>query len=485
VVWANDYGALAMRRRTPRTFILSLTWLCVASAACNLENPGDAPAEGTIYFPTAVALSPQSATSAARYLYVANANFDLRFNAGSVQAYDLDTLDSIVTGAVKTSSCTEPGAECVIFPMDHAADEDADSIDVLADEVLIPSFATGVAVSPNGERLYVVTRTEASLTFIEVDEDAQGNRLLRCGPEADRRCDGNHTRGDDSVQSERRLRLPAEPVHVIAGDAASLVAPNGNTLSGNFVMVAHREGQASLFLERAEGGGATGPILVDVLEGLSLEPTGISFDPTTGLAYLSVFDRFTDLSLGKVLARIGVAVDDVAPLQSTLYSVGDLFIDGVNAERDTRAVAIGPQSQAYVVSRSPSALLWVDVADSTTLPDARRAAQRTIEVGAGPSRLILGDVGGIPVVVVSCFDARQIFVLDARTGEALSVVHNLSGPFELAVDSVRQRLYVADFRSSVIRVIDLSPLVTGEIEDPTSARLIATIGKARLLEEFQ
>jgi DNA-binding beta-propeller fold protein YncE len=471
-----------MRRRTPRTFILSLTWLCVAGAACNLDNPGDAPAEGTLYFPNAVALSPQSATSAARYLYVANANFDLRFSAGSLQAYDLDLLDSILSGEMDVPGC--PGSECVIMPKDQAVSDASAPVTVLADEVLIPSYSTGIAVSPSGDRLYVVTRTEASLTFVDVDENASGDGLLRCGPEADRRCDDAHTRGDDSVQNGRRLRLPAEPVSIIAGDAANLVAPNGNALTGDFVMIAHREGQASLFLDRAESGGASGPVLVDVLQGLSLEPTGVSFDPASGLAYLSVFDRLTQSNVGKVLARVGVAVDDSAPLQSSLYSAGNVVIEGVNVDRDTRAVAIGPQSQAYVVSRSPSALLWVDVAPDTATPTGR-IAQRTVEVGAGPSRLALGDVGGIPVAVVSCFDARQIFVLDARTGDALSIVHNLSGPFELAIDTVRQRLYVADFRSSVIRVIDLSPLVTGQTSEPTSARVIATLGKARLLEEFQ
>ena len=37
----------------------------------------------------------------------------------------------------------------------------------------------------------------------------------------------------------------------------------------------------------------------------------------------------------------------------------------------------------------------------------------------------------------------------------LSVVPHLSGPFDLQYDEVRELVYVADYHSSVIRVLDL------------------------------
>jgi hypothetical protein len=76
-------------------------------------------------------------------------------------------------------------------------------------------------------------------------------------------------------------------------------------------------------------------------------------------------------------------------------------------------------------------------------------------------------------------------VLDATTGAVLSIVHNLSGPFEIALDSLRMRLYVADFRSSVVRIIDLSPIVTSTDPSTTSARVVATLGSPKLIQELQ
>jgi hypothetical protein len=67
--------------------------VALALGACNLENPGfDAPV-GKLAYPISIALSDPSREGGPSYLYVANSNFDLSYNGGSLQSYDLDALD--------------------------------------------------------------------------------------------------------------------------------------------------------------------------------------------------------------------------------------------------------------------------------------------------------------------------------------------------------------------------------------------------------
>jgi sugar lactone lactonase YvrE len=85
--------------------------------------------------------------------------------------------------------------------------------------------------------------------------------------------------------------------------------------------------------------------------------------------------------------------------------------------------------------------------------------------------------------VVACFDARELFVIDLITMLPRSVVPNLSGPYEIALDEQRQLLYVADFRSSVIRIVDLSPIAAGDGEAPV--QVVATLGEPQVLQELK
>ncbi len=464
--------------------------LALAAAACNLDNPGDDPPAANIYFPVAIGLSTATATTPARFLYLVNSNFDLRYNAGTVQAYDLDELNkSIAKQCVNIT-----GAKCIIAPAD-----------VLADEVWIPSFASGMSISTSGQRLYIPTRADDALSFVDVDETS--SHVLRCGESATRpRCALNYERGSDSVQNARRLRMPDEPVAVTSGSAADLAKSGEIPLGGDFVMVAHRLGQVSLFLDNglspSAASAGNGPVLTDVLANLPQELTGIAFDPVTHFAYASVYDRTSGVAQAspKVLARVGVAGIAAAPDQSLLYNVGALQLDGISIFRDTRALAFRSASpgEALVVSRDPAALLWVDIGQNpnATVAPGHVRTRLAVDLDQGPSRMTTGVLAGIPVAVVSCFDAREIFVLQADTGAVLSIVHNLSGPFEVALDAVRQRLYVADFRASVVRVIDLSPIAdantlggtvaaAGSTVAPTSAFVLATLGHRKLIEELQ
>jgi DNA-binding beta-propeller fold protein YncE len=485
-----------MRLRATSFFYLRSLDLCIAAGCalfgCNLDNAGDPPPRGDIYMPAGLMLSAASADQAPRFMYVVNSNFDLRYNMGSLQAFDLEAIDRRVADcAANSAGQDKAGGGTGEDPADEgvlgAATCVIDPTEVLLDEVLVPSLATYVAAASDRSRIYITTRTETNVAVIDLDESSE--RPLSCN-DKDRVCDKKHTQWRDPIGSERKLSLPREAVGIATGRAQDLITDSMPALDGELVLVAHRGGQVSAFLDTG------GELLLQNVLTLGntasplREPTAITFDPDTHLAYLTVYARALP-SLGdkKVLARVGLASSGIEDQPSSLYDVGVVSLEGVSLGRNTRGIAMNPLTpgQALVVSQAPDSVLWVDVAgteNGDSLP-TEAIVKHITSIGGGPTRVITGTLGERTIAVVSCFDGRQIYILDAATSEVLSVVHNFSGPFELGLDSARRRLYVADFRSSVVRIVDLAPLIDGANETTPTARIVATLGHPKLVQELQ
>jgi len=438
------------------------------ASACNLANVGDPPPDADIYFPTGLFLSGQSDGSAARFLYVLNSNFDLRYNRGSIQAFDLDALDA------RLGQCGDEGLTCQI-----------ETSQVLVDEVLVPSLATSYNVSPDRKRLYVATRTDQSLLYIDLDEEADGEAILQCD-ESERRCNDDRRRGTDGSDNARGAVFPPEPVAIASLPAAS-AAPglDPENVPGDFVMVAHRWGQVSLFHDS----GAAGPKLIQVLDQLPLEPTGIEFDPAGHVAYMSLNARTASPGSSRLLSRIAFSVESSIEA-SYLYDVGAVAIDGVAPQRSTRTLLMNPAraGQLLVTGDRPSSLLFVDIGtgaeSGVALGSSTVPAREIVTIGDGPLRLAHGKIGERDLLAVACFDGKQLYLIDAVRSTIAAVIHNLNGPFDLAIDSQRQRLYLADFRSSSVLVVDLSALAESD-DQRTDAPIIGQLGIPKVVQELQ
>jgi hypothetical protein len=444
-----------------RAFCLALS--LAGLAGCNLDNPGDPPPQGKLYFPNAIVLSPVEPGEAPSHLFVANSNFDLRYRGGSVQAFSLERLDEELAGC-------EDDAECVIEP--HQ---------VLDSEVLIDAFSTSLAVAPDGSKLFVPTRTDSSLTVIDV-EVTGGRADLSCRGSGVL-CASNSERGIERWGQER-LPWPIDPVAVVSGRLEDF-APGA---PGVYAVVAHRGGEASLFVEQSDGRMLMTGYLRQRFPGL----TNAAYDAETGLLYMTV-EVGTD---SKVLARLGVTVPtsegepDVAG--ASLYDASSIRLTGADTSADTQDIVFVPsflaagaalaEPRALILSQRPDSLMVADVNPERNEQVSAARVLRTIVVGAGASRLSYGTIEGKPLAVIACFAAREIYVVDLATLQARSVVPNLSGPFEIELDAARKRLYVADFRSSVIRIVDLAPVVAGEGNAP--ARIAATLGRPQILQEL-
>lgn len=468
---------------------LILTTLALAAmlGGCDLENPGDEAPVGSLYFPNALVISNEP-EGAPRFLFVASTNFDLRYTSGTLHAFSLDAIDS----AIKT--CAKPdkdgndklGAETCTIEL----------ADALADEVFIPTYATALAIDPDGKRIVVGSRTEERLTTVNVNLDADdaafpavkpakpapariASDLLGCESAESRYCGTGTINGVDVVTLDG-LEQPQAISDLIVGRLSELTGDPADE-QRDYVATAHQRGAVSLYLEDDDDT----LVLSSVIEGLGRTPTSIARDPISGLFHVALRSN--------VLLRLGVTIDRTSELAgASLYNATAVtLVGGTLSELRSIAFLKEPvglgvaegESQALIIANDPSALVLTNVTPGAGSSVSGRV-QRVSEIGGGGARLALGSIGGRPLAAVTCLDGRSVYIVDLTSMETRAVVPNLSGPFGVAFDEARERLYATDFRSSVVRIVDLSQLASPTAA-PESVRVVATLGRPRVVQELK
>ena len=450
---------------------------------------------GLMSFPIAIELSvDEDADGNPKYLYVTSSNFGLQYNSGNVQSYDLEkvveAINAECVGAGVKEECLETDFEGDINDPDCRCDPEADAACVaippdrcsvvpaslqfrdlgaalrlvpveglLRAEVEIGSFSDGLGIATDGRRLYLPVRSDANLTFIDVNEEGQ----LSCGGEFGQRhtCTETYRSGSvEQVNPTVDLTLPSDPVDVYVGDLAADFAPPSSpddpAFRGDYILMAHREGNASLFLDQLRPGGPepqARPRLAATLDELAAEQVTITYEPGAKRAWLPS-------ALTTQITRVGIGIDD--PTQSYLFDAGTLLVTGLDTGNSNRDIRFDPRpgrNLAYIVSRSPEALV---VARSNVAGgDLNMLGQ--ISTCRDPSRLQVAELpargGTVLLAFVSCFLARSVQVIDTDKFQGITILTNVSGAFEFVIDVPRLLMYTADFSTSVLRVADLRPLV--------------------------
>jgi hypothetical protein len=283
-------------------------------SACFSPGEGVEPPRERIYFPVGLTQN----TDGTR-LFVVNSDFDLQFNAGTLQTYDLPRLSQVVpkvcssdddcgeghrcdlspsaenagspsrfcvaeSGAFAGRPCgafgPRPAGDKLLYPgrcefIDPSKPQDGGS-PLIVDSVTIGAFATDAIyrerppdTSPGAPaRLYVPVRGDATLHWIDVDAEGR----LECGQANNSgACDDLHRSGDDPDQENTRdLRLAPEPFGIDAPAA-----------SGPIVVTNQTSGTASLFVDDWS---TRGPRLEFALTGLPTRPIGVASIPKPALA---------------------------------------------------------------------------------------------------------------------------------------------------------------------------------------------------------
>ena len=345
----------------------------------------------------------------------------------------------------------DPGAALRLVPVDG----------LIRGEVEIGSFSDGLGVATDGRRLYLPVRSDANLTFIDVNEEGQ----LSCGGPFGTRhtCTSPYRTGSaELVNPTVSIGLPADPVDVYVGDLAADFAPASSpddpAFRGDYILMAHREGRASMFFDQLRPGGPEPqkrPRLAATIDELAPEQVTITYEPGAKRAWIPSAEV-------AAIVRLGIGIDG-DPTQSYLFDAGALFVSGLDNGTSNRDIRFDPRpgrNLAYIVSRSPEALV---VARSNVAGgDLNMLGQ--IPTCRDPSRIQVAEVpvpGRDTVVLafVSCFLARSVQVIDTDKFQGVTILTNISGAFEFVIDGPRLLMYTADFSTSVLRVADLRPLV--------------------------
>ncbi|HEX3595522.1 MAG TPA: hypothetical protein VHU80_10480, partial [Polyangiaceae bacterium] len=257
-----------------RRVSFAISWILAATlcgaTGCFPPDEGRSVPLDKIYFPVGIQVSPGR-----NWMYVANSDFDLQFNAGTLQVYDLQKLRSLVPEYCDASSdCATDGQVCDLTgdptkrlgpshrcvdsadpnPCARAGEKPLDPGDqsltpglctplepkplllggVENGVVSIGAFATDLLYATNplqggtGGRLFIPVRGDATVHFITVDDDTnyllpdgtadtghRTHKALDCGQSGpSQACDQNHRRGigeNATAVSPTDITLPAEP----------------------------------------------------------------------------------------------------------------------------------------------------------------------------------------------------------------------------------------------------------------------------------
>jgi hypothetical protein len=243
--------------------LLGAAMVGIAGPACFSAGGGTAPPPDTFYFPVALAVASDNTGDAgvlnagqASVLYAANSDFDLQYNGGTVQSYNLIQLRkdakalidanlgvaspdelvqagrlAFVNGSHWMPNCvTSPPAPGM--PLGENCSPPVKSTGYREATVVIGAFASGMQLSnapffadPDlsfpRRRLFVTVRGDVTLTWADIDPtyfdptkpDDATKYAINCGQGSDLRCNSVHRAGDDPNQpgNTRNVTMPGEP----------------------------------------------------------------------------------------------------------------------------------------------------------------------------------------------------------------------------------------------------------------------------------
>jgi DNA-binding beta-propeller fold protein YncE len=478
----------------------ALLGLCLALASCGFGESGIAPPSDRIFFPAGIAVDPGG-----QWLYVVNSNSDLRFNAGTVVAVDLNKVQAdrqdFVDHPANYPRCANsvfvqpqggnPHFCCTDFVDSHVVDCDERFYVDAPNTVRLGSFGGTIKVQQTdngaGRRLFVAVRAEPSLTFVNATV-ASDHVTMSCSSSGAK----NAFCTDDF--RIRRMKAPDGGVEVPFPEE-----PHAMTLDQklNVLYVAHLGGfQAGVRITR-------GVSVIDLCNPATQNPRlasvlDVAF-PTTNVA-LGVRSLTLEaegnpaaalLATSETLSEVGELVyerpDQVAcnssPRDLTLVA-GRSFNSSAFGTRggDLRGLELTDGGdRAYVLHHqfaaggeyNPPAVVEIDRRrDARNVP--LNAPLGLVNVCNGPNRLIKHDAGRGMRLFVNCFENGEIYVVEPELLNVEAIIELGAGPAELVFAPKDPTLaFVAGFANNNVSVLDLKP------GSATEYRVVQRIGFAR------
>ncbi|AKU99458.1 hypothetical protein AKJ09_06122 [Labilithrix luteola] len=481
--------------------------------ACYSTGDGSPPPLNQFYFPVGLQVS-----AGGNVLYVVNSDFDLQFNGGTLQSYDLrlirrNTLDIIEDpsdqqGRVPALLLHNPPGSCANNPPTYKPGDSGerqtlgqtcappvDSSFYVRDSAIIGAFATTLLLSAPApgrsfDRLFSPVRGSASVTWADVarDTDAEGNSILPpaqanapyppfqllCGQGSDRRCDGAHSAGEnpDEPGNTRHITMPGEPFGAaFSEDGTSLVVTHQSETKTSLLST----GISNADLSNA----VTTPSLQFVLDGVAFGGVGVAAVPhdpqavppgtlvrpswletSRSVAEVTLLRYFNDQGLqgqpGSSLSR--PFLDRVAAFPVTLGAGGT----------DSRGIAIDPTPRIACKAKIQTAGLTQAEIDAAVQACARKPA-RVFIANRSPAAIIVGEIGGSGA-------SDQVYDPDRLTLSGTIPLRLASGPSQVYLAPIVDRDGAYALRVFAV-ASDASEIL---VIDPESKLLESTINVGAL-----
>jgi hypothetical protein len=466
----------------------------ILTSACTASANDVHPPQDQLFFPSGLAVAPDTHARTGLVLFAANSNAELRFDSGAISVIDVDTVQTVIEmwspssgaapgcGASPLPSC---GPGCGPDP-DHRESMVCDAAPFLRKDagVRIGNFATDIAVQNFSNKVRVVVPTRGDPSIAWADYDVQKG-ILSCamgaGPFA--LCDDAHRLAN--VASDPNLPpIPDEPFGVFADPGPP--GPN-NTYPDGFAVVTHLTTGAVTLINSPGNQAAQ---VADVKNNL------FAIDPTTGLRGATGVAGRPQGADGEIVyvgsrseARIqtftvGRPVNNTPPY---LLANDFFFLDAVGTSSggstDTRGMQFSSSGdRMYVVNRRPPTL---QVFDTSIGPSGfpRNTATGASDICRQASTLAVFDAGAGERAYVTCFQDGVIYVVDPNGPSQVEDIITVGrGPYSVVAaqypvtlppTNARDLLFVSNYLEDTIAVVDVTPTLT------TRNRVVLRIGHPR------
>ena len=436
-----------MRSRSSGFLDGRLTALLLAGAmvtglgglGCTASSDEVRPPPDQFFFPTGAVVDPAETT-----LFVSNANSELRYDSGTVNALDLTLVDSIAAAWVGPDRTVPSGC----YP-DETQPETlvCDEAQFIKNSVRIGNFATSLSIQDTGNgnaRLIVPVRGDPSITWI----DWNGTSLAcEAGASGFSICDDRHRltalRNDEDLGD-----VQEEPFRAFVDSGA------------NYAIVTHlTSGTLTLIDSPADGS----PYIADRIDGLFSAGTNSLVPGGSGVAGRNPgsLDDLVYVS-SRTESRVQMlTVERNADGQAFMVPGNFFFLTGgadSGKSSDSRGLAFGSGGdRMMVINRRPPTLQIYDTSlGATGVP--RNQASAIYDICREASGLVVGDAGAGELALVSCFRDGTLYIIDAtgrRPTDAIVTVGR--GPYDVVMSPLHKKAYVTNFLEDTVGVVELAP----------------------------
>jgi hypothetical protein len=481
-----------------------LVGVVAASPACYSAGSGTAPPPNQFYFPVGLAVS-----AGGRVLYAVNSDFDLQWNGGTLQSYDLTHVRtdaaalvdynvfgtasvggiSFVSGgkghAPKPCVFKNNGAITSGVPLGQACAPPIDSTSYFQQSVVVGAFATDLQlmtplVPTTTDRLFFPVRGTATLTFRDVRHDDPSHDpsqpvdfSMTCSPANDGCAVGSNP---NSTGNSRRVTMPGEPFGMALSQDRTVVT------------VTHQTDTKTSLLTSSSPNNGNPPTMQFVLDGVPVGGNGIvavphDYDAVTACddprhpgnanclrpAFLQTSRSVAEIDLLRYYSDSGIPFGPGVPGEGV--SLQRPYIQRERAYSLT-ANSIGTDSRGIVIDPTPRLACKAALGPLSNPPTADQQAAlqncgrrpaRVFFANRTPPSLVFGEIG--ETASDGSYDADQLVIsgqapVDVGASRVyVAPILDRDGHFEM-------RVFVVCFDSADVFVFDPEFLGSGQNSTP-------------------